>query len=395
MMNRQDDSYIKLRTGLFSILFVSLILSFLSGCDDPDRNYDDMVPPELPHGIQFVSGVVTDRSGRPVRDATVQIGDKTVRTEDDGTYCFRPVPPGTYVLSVNTNGKEGIERSIVVPEPDGQLTSSVSFNMSLVSSDHYVKESIKAVTGGCLRATTEHLSGNDKAEVTLELEIPGNALAQDAVVSLFPTYDASLLPDGSGMLVGARLEGATFKSAARLHFFMGDELAGLGFVMRQTDGVWTKISSTAEEGVISVDVTEQGYYGFFVPMALTEKTSNKTVTFSKNVWDNIHGAGWLFVPQVNYSYMLGAEIPSAGKTVLTALLIEKMVSAYGAVAKEVADSYFIDVTLPVGVRLSFSGYQEMKEATFTAGNTKVSCTSYGSVNIWGKAVDREDTGGSN
>jgi len=49
-----------------------------------------------------LSGTIKDRSGRPVRDATVLILELKRRStvDRDGTYRFEEVPPGTYTLQI-------------------------------------------------------------------------------------------------------------------------------------------------------------------------------------------------------------------------------------------------------------------------------------------------------
>lgn len=374
---------------------ILLIILSLTGCDDLDRNYEDMVPPVLTGEAPSVFGIITDKSGTPVQDAVVQVGNLTAKTGSSGFYYFRHILSGSYAVSIKASGMTDIEDSITVPDIDDLLVRCVPFNAVLSSSSRIVKKDIKADSGGNLTTATEAFAGNEKALISIELKIPANALVQDATVFLHPVYDASLLSDGGGMLVGARLDGATFKNTATLNFTVDEELGRIGFVIKKTDGQWKKVNSIYDEGVISVEVSETGTYGIFVPMALTEKISVKNLIFEQSVWDNIHGGNWLKLPQFNYSYQSGTESPAAGKTVLAALLAEKLAANYGTISKEVADSCWLDITLPVGVRFSLSGRQELKKITLSAGNTNVSCNTYGNVSIWGKAVDREDTGGSN
>ena len=378
-----------------AVYLISLVLFLLTGCDDLDRSYEDMVPPEIPSQYPSVFGIITKKSGTPVQDAVVQVGELTAKTGSSGIYYFRHVTPGSYPVSVKASGMTDIESTITVPEAEGRIVRCIPFNAVLASSGSIVKKDMKAASGGSLITAAESLSGNDKARISLELVIPENALTQDATLSLEPLYDTSFLSDGNGMLVGARLEGGTFRSTATLSFTLDEELADLGFVMKQTNGQWAKVASIHAKGVVSVEVSEEGNYGFFVPMTFTEKTSQKGISFTENVWDNIRGGSWRPVYQANYSYMTGAEMPASGKSILSALLKERLAATYGAINNEIPDSCLLNVTLPVGVRLSVSGLQETRKVTLTAGSTNVTCTSYGSVSIQGKAVDREDTGGSN
>lgn len=374
---------------------ISLVLFLLTGCDDLDRSYEDMVPPEIPSQYPSIFGIITNKSGTPIKDALVQVGDQTAKTDSSGIYYFRHVIPGSYPVSVKASGMTSIENTITVPETEGQIVRCIPFNAILASSGSIVKKDVKAASGGRLNTSAETLSGNDKARISLELVIPENALTQDATISLQPLYDTSFMPDGSGMLVGARVEGATFKSSVRLSIGADWELAGLGFVMKLTNGQWTKVASYHDKGALSIEISEPGDYGIFVPITFTEKVSQQGISFTENVWDNIHGGGWEHVSQAKYSYMSGAEIPASGKSVLEALLKERLAATYGTSTKVIPDSSQLNVTLPVGVRLSVSGIQETRKVTLTAGSTNVTCTSYGSVSIRGKAVDREDTGGSN
>lgn len=76
----------------------------------------------MPRG-SVVSGKVTDSEGRPLKDAVVIWGDRParepgsqeVRTDDQGTYRFPPLPPGLMHVTVVAEGWMPIRTEIQIP----------------------------------------------------------------------------------------------------------------------------------------------------------------------------------------------------------------------------------------------------------------------------------------
>jgi hypothetical protein len=63
----------------------------------------------LAAGYSRISGVVTDQTGAPVPDATVEISGgmdqpKRLQSDTTGRFASTPLPPGTYTLSVTRSG---------------------------------------------------------------------------------------------------------------------------------------------------------------------------------------------------------------------------------------------------------------------------------------------------
>jgi len=61
-----------------------------------------------------ITFVVTDKTGEPIREAEVELGDKTTKTNDDGMAIFANVVPGSYEYEIEEDEYEEIEGKISI-----------------------------------------------------------------------------------------------------------------------------------------------------------------------------------------------------------------------------------------------------------------------------------------
>ena len=67
-----------------------------------------------PNENATITFVVTDKTGKPIQDAKVELGEKTIKTNDDGMAIFTNVVPGSYEYKIEKDHYEEIEGKISV-----------------------------------------------------------------------------------------------------------------------------------------------------------------------------------------------------------------------------------------------------------------------------------------
>ncbi len=139
-----------------------------------------------------VTGVVTDKTGAVVPDATVTLTDtstqetRTKTTNAAGQYLFVSVPPGTYNITVV---KTGFSKYVIAAQQvkvGSPTTANVTLEVGAAS------QTVEVAATGVELQTTNATIGNTITGVALE-SLP--SLGRD--VSTFITLQSNISPDGS------------------------------------------------------------------------------------------------------------------------------------------------------------------------------------------------------
>ena len=178
-------------------------------------------PPSAPPG--YASGKVLDFNNRPLSGVTVEVvgQSKTATTTGDGSYSFH-LPPGYHRLVFSSPGYAGRpERNVGV---DSSLGSAIP-PVVLMTADGRATP-VTAAQGGVVQ--------NSAGDI--EVDIPPNALNQDATMTLTALPNEFSLPDNRhvpaipGLSFAVQPEGlrlsspATVKVANRTHLNPGHRL---------------------------------------------------------------------------------------------------------------------------------------------------------------------------
>ena len=102
------------------------------------------------------------------------------------------------------------------------------------------------------------------------------------------------------------------------------------------------------------------------------------------------------VGTANFTYKSGAEITTKGTGKLAAYLIEILTRELrGIQVKDITGKYPVNVTLPVGTKLTLEGTQKVNAISVTANNKSVTGKKYGDVTINTRTSNRTHNGGGN
>jgi len=122
-------------------------------------------------GTTSLHGVVTDKSGASISDATVTLSNtgqgfqRDTKTNKAGEYEFLSLPPGTYVLTVEMTGFQKFEQTNLELLVNSPTTTNVTLNIG--SSTETVEVTVQAQ----VLNTTDASLGNAFSETQVK-ELP-------------------------------------------------------------------------------------------------------------------------------------------------------------------------------------------------------------------------------
>lgn len=404
-----------MKTGAL-LLLGFITLSALQSCSDDDPDYNDVTPPTVAE-VHNISGSIAGIDGKGINGATVTMSGAasgTATTDANGYFVFDNVAVGTYNLSVAASGK--ISKSTTVEVTTTGNGKNVVWNVMLASEESTTD--INVVQGEANTdntVTTEHLDGNDKAEVEVTVDVPADATNKNATITVSPIYSADEAVSAAtkavtrasstenAMLTGAKLscstDGVTIENPIDLIFNVDSETSSSSIKVQKynnSTGNWEDVSYTVgSNGEVIVKADEFTSYGIFLGVTFSSTSSSKAITFAQSEWNNLYGSGDMNVGTATYEYKVGMDITSSGTTKFTALLIEKLAQYYGAASYTTQGGYPVNVTLPIGTALKISGTQQYNTVTASAAGRGVSGTQYGDVTVSVTTYNRQHTGSSN
>lgn len=409
-------------TNLARVFGIAVLAVACAGCClSKDKDYDDVVPPTVEVPETDLNGLVTDKSGQPIQNASVKVQDITVRTDENGFYEIIAIPEGNYKITVSSAGKTPHNGTVNIP-PKG-TTMAVQYNVSLSSQESTAVISVSSGQPSEGLSYTEAINFNrvfGVIEVTAEVDESAIETGDAEKVNFYlePIYDQSEAISGKDdsaapasvptkasddedtrLLVGLNItcdkDDVKLLKPMIISFKMDTESIQHVDLLRLVNDEWIKHAFTENNGSLVFEVYAMGSYGVFLPFVITATASKQDLSFETSVWDNFYGSGPIKVSEVSYDYMTGTNIDSRAADVLAALLIERLGYFYGSTYITQTAYYPLNVTLPIGTCLSISGYQDIVDIVVSYDKWSVHGTHYGDVHIYTKAVNRQHNGGSN
>ncbi|MDO4181523.1 MAG: carboxypeptidase-like regulatory domain-containing protein [Bacteroidales bacterium] len=396
-----------MRTGAFMLLIVAMTTG-MAACSDDDPDYNNVTPPTVAVAPNTLSGIVTSISGEAIGGATVTLSgtaSSTVTTDNNGMYVFENVAAGSYALKAEATGKQPALSNLNITATG--KTQHLMWN-AILASNIGAEIPVSATTVSTGDITTEHLTGNTKAGIVVDAEVPAGAVeGNDVKIEITPIYteDVSVwsrATETSTLLVGATLgcnkNDAVLTSPIKLSFNLDEELAGEVETKEYKDGQWVSVNEnrvSVEDGKVVIEANEFTAYAVFLGVTFSESSNQEALVFTQDEWNNLYGSGNMTVGDATYTYKTGTEIPISATSVLDALLIEKLAQRYGTFITTQTDTYPLNVTLPIGTALTVSGTQQKLNITASALNRSASGIQYGTISIGAYTYNRMHTGGSN
>ena len=384
-----------MKMGMFAFLSVALATGF-AGCSDDDPDYSNVTPPavKVSHSI---SGRVTGMDGTGLA-ATVSLNGTAQQTQADGTFAFESVAAGSYMLTAEAEGKQTKETTVSVSE-SGE-GANVVWNVALPNVGTTVEINASGTTETSVASET--VEGNDEGTVTVDVEVPEQALPEGSSIIITPIYsleEAMTRATESVMLIGTNLactdESATLQQPITLTYDVDAEIAGSITVQKLVNGQWVNAEATVEDDKVTVFADQFTSYTLLFGADVTSSTSSEPLSFAQSSWDNLYGSGDMTVENASFTYHIGTEITSTGTNRVSAYLIEILARLAGASVTTVTGSYPLNVTLPVGTALDIAGSQQVTTLTVSALGRSVSGKQYGDIAVTARSYNRNHDGGTN
>lgn len=383
------------KLGMFAFLGVAVATGFV-GCSDDDPNYDNVTPPvvEVSHSI---SGRVTGMDGTGLA-ATVSLNGTAQQTQADGTFAFEGVAAGSYTLKAEAEGKQAKETTVSVTG-SGEGANAV-WNVALPNVGTTVEINATGTTEASVASET--VEGNEEGAVTVDVEVPEQALPEGSSIIITPIYsleEAMTRATESVMLIGTNLEctdaSATLQQPIALTYDVDAEIAESITVQKLVNGQWVNAEATVEDGKVTVFADQFTSYTLLFGADVTSSTSSESLSFAQSSWDNLYGSGDMAVENASFTYHIGTEITSTGTNRVSAYLIEILARMAGASVTTATGSYPLNVTLPVGTALDIAGTQQVTTLTVSALGRSVSGKQYGDIAVTARSYNRNHDGGTN
>lgn len=386
--------------GAYLVLCSGLVLG-ATGCCDEDPDYENVTPPVVvvSHSI---GGRVTDMNGAALTGATINlsgVATKTATTNAEGYFVFAGVKAGAYGLKVTATGKIAKEGSVTVA--DSQTAQACVWNAAL-NADVTETVTVSQTQPTTATMTSEASKDNTAAAVKVDVTVPAAAVPAGKTIAFSPFYSTESVTTKAAesvLVIGATVKcsdpAATLAHPIEMALNLDAEMAAAVTAKKYVNGAWVAAASSVNGDKVIITVDAFAAYGLFVNVSYASTTGSAAIGFEKSEWDNLYGSAPMAVGDASYTYKTGTEITTAGTGRLGAALKEILVRNYGVGVKTTQATYPINVSLPVGTKLTVAGTQAFKTHTATSGAKSAALKAYGNVTISTATSNRQHTGGSN
>lgn len=371
---------------LFSLAF--------TGCHSNEPDSVEGVGEAAPNTL---SGYVTNMKGAAIADAVITVGTQNVTTNKEGYYILSGVINGTYTATVAADGYMPESTTFTIDEKG--ITQNVQWSVML-SKDMTKTFNVTTAGGGEGNTVTEAVEGNDKGEIKISVNVPGNSVPENTTISVTPVYteDSELITKAAEdkMLVGANVTcsnpNLVLSNPITVHFDVDSSVTEHVETRMLVNGQWVVVDHANDNTGLSVETRQFGLIGLFFPVTITTRTTSEDLKFAQSKWDNLYGDHDIQVVNPTYTYKNGSQFTVKAANTLEALLIERLANIVGPTYKTLTGVYPINYWITIGNGLYLDGYQAIDHVTVASRNRSVDGIKYGVVVINARLYGREHTG---
>lgn len=406
------------RSASYAVIALGLCAFVLGACSKKDE--PEPAPPVVPtvkttyaiHGV--VTGLVKNDA---LKDATVKVsGTATAETKTDATGEFRISDlekAGTYQVEVSKSGMTTTKTTV-------NLTGTLA-DVAIQLPNEPVKTTVKVTEDAVLSLPKEE----NTVAVEVRLQIPAGAVKQEKEIKVTQTVDAiPATAENKAMpliVLNYQPDGTTFEKSCPLEIAnpIGDysfEAPALEWLDPATNK-WVKQKQAVDyaDGAYKTTITHFSSYKISIPNIVGAVTSAKENLADITSIDNLDGKKDVKVETVPYTYKRGTiyvtspedAAKKAGITEQKVInFIKSSVNSQKVVAASFAtvnNTYPVNVTIPVGVRMDVKGEQTFATSTYDfkfvkAGKTvtaTVVTKTAGNVSVKTSLYTKQHNGGGN
>lgn len=372
----------------------AMMLSIVAGltwvmpaCSDDDPDYENVTPPVIEVAAPVLAGVVTTNGGEPVSGATITLtgaGNFSAKTDANGAYSIADLKAGTYTVKAEAEGKTALEGSITLTA--GQAATWSALLPIEMKQEVVVKKEEAATMTVTVPAVAETASKAPEVKV----EVPANTFDKDVTLSLtfnnITSAGARAAKSLSLVTMTLGASDATVVFLKPVNFTIPVASAPSSVTLNGT-----ALDTSYTGGNLTIAVTGLGTICLNYNITTSESTKTQELTFTPSSWDNLYGSSDMNATTASYTLQVGGTVSGSNTMLNNVLALDMRVAG----VQSVTATYPLNVTVPVGTRISIGGTQTVRTVTYTCDSQTSTVTIYGDVKITTASANRQHNGGSN
>lgn len=394
------------------IVWLLAIVLCLGACSKHEKDYEDVTPPAVESYQYLIRGVVTEYDGTVVPNATVQTpGLNSVTADENGFYEMQvpePESERTYTLTASgkvTNGDvKTLSKTVTVVRQNGGEIVPCDFRFHTTT--------VTKLTNGEGDQETEIIEGNDYAKCLVGARVEGYEGDDLQLETFYFTEDFGAAPESpdptSGtfekekLFFASSVTGAEKNRAGLLYtlFFDFNTETQNNIIIRSfNNGQWTDVPEnqlTHESHLLTVNnaVTDLIYAVFCLNTHITLTPRYTPLVFNPSGVDNFYGTAPISVPSTEFDYKTGIDLFPTNYQ-LQALLLEVIGRDFGLFWIRHTYTWNVDLTLPIGTGVDFSGHQDYTHIKYKKGSRTAEADLFGNVTYEATTYNHQHVGGGN
>ena len=371
------------------VWLLAVVLSLVACSKQED--YTDVVPPVVESGDYIIRGVVTDYQGVKLVNAIVATEGLSVKTDSQGAYEMRvPEPESSkiYTLTASYPGKKDLSEKVTIIKQRGGMIKNQDFRFHTVTTT--------LLHNGDGEQETEIIEGNDYARCLVGAHVEGYEGDDLYLNTYYFTEDFGAeqeTPDPTSgtfekdkLFFASNVTGGEKDKAGLLYslfFNFNTETQENVEIRSFSNGQWTVVPEsqlTHETNLLTVNdaMTDIIYAVFCLNTHITLTSYNTPLVFDPSDVDNTNAPAPVPVPFTKFDYKIGIDLfPTSNQ--LQALLLEVIGRDFGLFWYSHIYTWNVNLTLPAGTGVSFSGNQEHTQIKYSKGSRTAEANFFGDV----------------
>lgn len=372
----------------------AMMLSIVAGltwvmpaCSDDDPDYENVTPPVIEVAAPVLAGVVTTNGGEPVSGATITLtgaGNFSAKTDANGAYSIADLKAGTYTVKAEAEGKTALEGSITLTAGQAATWSAL---LPIEMKQEVVVKKEEAAT---LTVTVPAVAETTSKAPEVKVEVPANTFDKDVTLSLtfnnITSAGARAAKSLSLVTMTLGASDATVVFLKPVNFTIPVASAPSSVTLNGT-----ALDTSYTGGNLTIAVTGLGTICLNYNITTSESTKTQELTFTPSSWDNLYGSSDMNATTASYTLQVGGTVSGSNTMLNNVLALDMRVAG----VQSVTATYPLNVTVPVGTRISIGGTQTVRTVTYTCDSQTSTVTIYGDVKITTASANRQHNGGSN
>lgn len=389
------------------IVWLLAVVLCLGACSKHEKDYHDVTPPVVEGAEYLIRGVVTDYQGVKLENATIATEGLSVKTDSQGAYEMRvpePESSKTYTLTASYPGKKDLSEKVTIIKQRGGMIKNQDFRFHTVTTT--------LLPNGDGDQETEIIEGNDYARCLVGAHVEGYegddlylntyyftedfGAEQETPDPTSGTFEKDKLFFASNVTVGEKGKAGLLYS---LFFNFNTETQENVEIRSFSNGQWTVVPEsqlTHEPNLLTVNdaMTDIIYAVFCLNTHITLTPRNTSLTFNPCDVDNTYGTAPVPVPFTKFDYKTGIDLfPTSNQ--LQALLLEVIGRDFGLFWYSHTYTWNVNLTLPVGTGVRFSGDQEYTHIKYKKVLRTAEADLFGDVKYGATTYNHQHIGGGN